>query len=63
MEKCQLQLLELLKAGLTKERPDGELFIGADWKKLYNMAFEQSVVAVVFDGICLLRKIICLLSR
>lgn len=56
MEKCQLQLLELLKAGLTKEKPDGELFVGADWKKLYNMAFEQSVVAVVFDGICLLQK-------
>ena len=56
MEKCQLQLLELLKAGLTKESPDGELFVGADWKKLYNMAFEQSVVAVVFDGICMLQK-------
>lgn len=56
METCQLQLLELLRAGIFKTVPDEKLFENTDWKKLMTLAFEQSVIAVAFDGICMLSK-------
>lgn len=56
MKKSEIQLLELLRAGIFNVAPDESLFADVDWREVLKLAFEQSVIAVVFDGICKLSK-------
>ena len=51
------QFFALLRSGLWNEVPDGCFFTcGTDWEALYRLAFEQTVVPLVTDGINLLPK-------
>ena len=51
------QFFALLRSGLWNEVPDSAFFAGdVDWKALYKLAFEQTVVPLVTDGINLLPK-------
>lgn len=44
-----------MKAGLTGEAPPQDLFTGAvDWQAIYDIAFSQTMVCIVTDGISLL---------
>ena len=46
------QFFALLRSGLWNEVPDRAPFAGgADWEALYRLAFQQTVVPLVTDGI------------
>ena len=46
------QFFSLLRAGLWNEVPDAGLFgVDTDWEALYKLAYEQTVVGHVTDGI------------
>lgn len=47
-------LLNLLKSGITDQKPNEKLFVGRsheDWVKMYNMAHKNAVMPVVYDGL------------
>lgn len=51
-ETTDRQFFALLRSGLWNEVPAGEPFAGGiDWEALYKLAFEQTVVPHVTDGI------------
>lgn len=55
LSRIDLQLLELVKAGLWGVSPDSSLFSSdVDWKSIYTVARRQSVLGVAYDGILLL---------
>ena len=58
MNKSQTQFLELLRAGLWGVAADPENFKpdGVDWKAVLRVAMEQTMMAVVADGIETLPK-------
>ena len=46
------QFFALLRSGLWNEVPERDPFaVGTDWEALYRLAFEQTVVPLVTDGI------------
>lgn len=52
MTVTRQQFLELLKAGLWGEKADSSLFKeGADWREILKTACQQTVQAVILDGI------------
>lgn len=56
-ETTRRQFFALLRSGLWNEVPDAAFFAGSvDWEALYKLAFEQTVVPLVTDGINLLPK-------
>ena len=47
-------LLTLLKSGISNNVPDEKIFIGRsyeDWVNMYNMAHQNAVMPVVYDGL------------
>ena len=51
-EATRKQFFALLRSGLWNEVPDREAFVGkVDWEALRALAFEQTVVPLVTDGI------------
>ena len=53
MNRAQTQFLELLRAGLWGVAADPEIFKSdsVDWKAVLRVAKEQTMMAVVADGI------------
>lgn len=52
MDTDILRFFELLRSGLWQKKADIKLFgKDTDWQTIYTLSFQQSVTAVVFDGI------------
>ena len=56
--RVERQFFTLLRSGLWNEVPDRSLFDSGDtdWEALYRLAFEQTSVGIVTDGINRLPK-------
>ena len=56
MTTAQQQFLELLRSGLWDRPADSSIFKETDWKNVYRIAIEQTVIAIITYGIETLPK-------